>query len=330
MAFLRYIWIAIRGINYTDRATRQVGRNIDILIRKQQELRRASVALIAGGLMWTAMAAMATLAIYKIMEASAEGRRLMRTFGRATERLLRGLGTAFVRVLGPSIMMLTNLFNALARHPEILNLITVLTVLGLTMLTIRGMSMVMTGSFDMVMMSMVNMGIITVGTSNTMAAAFVRLQAAMGPIIMGFMLGVQLATMLGERAWVLVPVIGALTIAFALLAVKMWSVAAAWSVITFGAAALAGVAAMVALQAQMPTYQMGTRLVQHTTPAIVHAGETISGTTGQIQQQVQPVTRRSQWNVTVNMSGPIYTRADKDNLHEEVRRALKEELDNKV
>jgi len=118
----------------------------------------------------------------------------------------------------------------------------------------------------------------------------------------------------------------------AIITAKMWGLAVAVNIVTVGVAAALGLAGALAAYALIPeqTYQFGTRFVQRTTPAIVHAGETISGTTGQIQQQVQPVTRRSQWDVTVNMSGPIYTRADKDNLHEEVRRALKEELDNKV
>jgi len=115
MSWMRSIWVSIRAVNYTDRATRQVGRNIDYLIRKQNEMRRAAVTMMAAGLMWTAMGGLAFMAIGKIIEKSAEGRRAIHIFGRATDRMLKALGTAFIKAAGPAIKMLTGLFNAIAQ-----------------------------------------------------------------------------------------------------------------------------------------------------------------------------------------------------------------------
>lgn len=112
---MRTIWIGIRGMNYTDRATREVGSNIDELIRKQQQLKMSAIALIAGGIMWTVMATMATVAIGRLMDATVQGHRIMFAFGKATENVMKSLGENFVKILGPTIQMLTVFLNTVSR-----------------------------------------------------------------------------------------------------------------------------------------------------------------------------------------------------------------------
>jgi len=326
--------MAIRGANYTDRATREVGRNIDELVKKQNELRQNSVMLIAGGLMWTAMAGMAVMAITKIMEASLEGRRIMFSFGQATEKLMASMGTAFATILGPTIKMLTILLDAVAKAPPwVHNLIASFTLLGITLLGIKGISMIMTGGFDLIMMKMTSMGVVSVGTASTMSLAFMRLQAAMGPIILGFTLGAQLAAMMGENAWMLIPVLAALTIAFTALAVTLWSAATALSILTIGGAAIAGVGAIIAAQQSIPSYQYGTEYVRKTGPAIVHEGDRITPAsdrwmTPRKETPVAPYTK-SQTNVTLSF-GTVQTKADREELKPLILKTIREAMDDKV
>jgi len=144
---MRSIWVAIRGINYTDRATRQVGRNIDYLIKKQQQLKQAAVMMIAGGAMWVAMGAMAMMGIMKVMEASREGARVMRTFSRSTQQLMKAMGIAFAKTLGPMISALTGLFTWIAKAPPIVHrIIAALMLLATTTLIMKGLSMVFAGA----------------------------------------------------------------------------------------------------------------------------------------------------------------------------------------
>ena len=63
---MRTIWVAIRGVNYSDRATRQVGKNIDELTKKQQILQRQMTMTFAAGVLYTIMAAMVGAAMHLV------------------------------------------------------------------------------------------------------------------------------------------------------------------------------------------------------------------------------------------------------------------------
>jgi hypothetical protein len=269
--------MAIRGAQYTNRATQEVGSNIDFLVRKQQELRNSAIMMLAGGVMWTALAAMATLAIGKIMSSTVEGKTAIHGLQTATESLTASLGTAFVKILGPSLTTLAGFINAIASAPPFVhNLIAAMVIFGITLLGIKGISMLMSGTWDLMMQKLTLMGIVSVGTSNTMTGAFIRLQAAMGPIIMGFTLGASMAAMMGENAWVLIPIIAGLTTVFTILAIAINSAAFGLSILTVGVAAVIGAAAYVTASQSMPkSFATGTRLAERTGIAVIHAGEEV-------------------------------------------------------
>lgn len=331
---MRTIWVAIRGINYTDKATREVGKNISALIKEQQRLQQQAIMMLSAGVMWTVFASLAVMGIQKIMAASNQGAKVLAQFDRATQNLMRGLGDAFAKVLGPSMAALGAFFNIIAKNPVLLQMAAALATVGLALVAIKGVSMIAGGAFTMLTLQATQMGLITNATAKSMSASFVQLQMALGPIVMGLSIGAQMAAMLGKNAWVLIPVIGALTAVFIGLAVALHHAAMWTSILTFGAAAIAGVGAMVYAQSQAPSYQIGTRFAKQTGPAWVHQGEQItstrekSGNTVSVTQQTVPFTKGK---TEISMSiGTIQTKADKEQLKPLILKIVREALDNKV
>lgn len=331
---MRTIWVAIRGINYTDKATREVGNNLSAVVKAEQRIQQQAIMMLSAGVMWTVFASLAVTALQKVMASSNEGARILNQFNRATQNLMRGLGDAFAKVLGPSMAALGAFFNIVAKNPMLLQMAAALATVAVALVAIKGVSMIATGAFDMVMMKTVQMGLLSAGSANTMTASFVRLQLALGPIVMGLTIGSQMAAMLGKNAWVLIPVIGALTAVFIGLAVALHHAAMWTSILTFGAAAIAGVGAMVYAQSQAPSYQMGTRFAKQTGPAWVHQGEQItstrekSGNTTPVTQQTVPFTKGK---TEISMSiGTIQTKADKEQLKPLILKVVREALDNKT
>lgn len=338
---MRTIYVAIRGMNYTDRATRQVGRNIDYLVRKQQQMRQAAVGLIAGGIMWMALSAMATMAIYKIIEKSSEGRRAIRLFSRSSERMLRSLGTAFLKVMGPAITMLTKLFDTIANlNPVVLQVMAAFIMGGLALLTYKGLSMALTGALEYLRAGHAMTALATNQTTLTqygcatstltLGAAFKVLSASLGKAVMFFTVFMMLGQILGSEGSKWAAVITVIATAVAVLAIFLWKGAIALSVLTFGLAAAAGLGAIAAMGT--PSYQYGTRMVQRTGPAIVHAGDVI---TRPDRGDITPQQKEAQFNrlytkAELHFHGDIKTKADKEELRPLILKTLKDALNNKV
>lgn len=337
---LRTIWVAIRGLNYTDRATRQVGRNIDKLVMKQQEMRRAAVTMIAAGALWVAMAGMAVWSIARIMEASRAGSRMMALFSRSTQRLMRALGDAFVEVLGPAVRWLTALFNAIAKaDPMVHRLIAAGAMLVITILALKGVTMLYNAALELLHVRSIGAAIATNQATAAQAAAipvtqgltlsWTTLGLALRSAIAPFLLFMTLGMILGREGSKWAMLVVGLAIALWAIVPPLHAAASAFSVLTFGAAALAGLAAM----AFMPTYQYGTRFIQRTGPALVHAGEAITParelrTTPTGEPSYAPFPRTT---TNVHLSfGTVQTKADKEQLRPLILKTIKEAMDNKI
>ena len=83
--------------------------------------------------------------------------------------------------------------------------------------------------------------------------------------------------------------------------------------------------------ATMPEHQMGTSFVRQGGLAMVHAGEEITSareSSSQARWQTSQEFKKTMWNVNIHM-GDVHTKADEETMIPMLRRALKEELDNK-
>jgi len=339
---MRVIYIAVRAKNYSDMATRQVGRNIDKMIKQQQKLRQQMTRTFAAGIMFTAMAAMMGIAIGKIITSTTQGRVLMAQFGRAVTTATKALSEQFVKILGPTIRMVSGLLNTISRNEPIMRFIAYMTLMGTVLIGVKGIMFLLSFAISTLQMWWTSLTMTTAtftayaGFSTvsviTLAGALQILQASMGPIIMAFMAGYMIVVGLRDNIPLLITVVGGLVAAFIILAAILWSCATAMSIISLGVAAAVGIGAIVAAHTAMPSYQYGTRLVQRTTPAIVHAGDVITrpdrGDYPSAALTGKPTMEVTKQNVTVAI-GTVKTQADEEELRPLILKVLRDAFRNK-
>jgi len=337
MAFMRTIWVAIRARNYTDRATMQVSKNITQLQKQQNELRRSSTNLMASGLMYTAMSALAVVGITRIMDVSRMGRRVMWEFSKDSQKFMRALGDAFAEVLGPMIKGLGRLASSLAENRGAMRFIATMATVAVTLLAIFGSMKLL--NFIVIQGRMWWMGMtqalthyvvaghFAVTTTQKISAAFIVMKASLGPALLLFTMIVQMGMMFGKQRTMIVAGIVGITMAVLGLAMALKGAAWGMSVVTFGLAALAGAAALAA----MPEFQYGTRFAMKTGPAIVHAGEQLIPAREREARRGEeaPFERRSVHN-EFHFHGDIHTKADKESLIPMIRKVLRKDMDNKA
>jgi len=332
-SMMRTIWVAIRAINYTDQATKQVGDNITKLEAQQRALRTEAVKMVMAGVMWVTFAALATMAISKIMEKSVEGRRVLAQFERSMNNMLKTLGSSFTEMLGPSIKMMSGFFDMIAKNPALANLIVVLTVLLITFIALKGVMMIASGAMTLfgvtAQLEYIAVSLATAGHLS-LATSIMTVQAAIGPVLIGFTLMFTLCQRLPPVLAIVVGAILALTAAIIILKSVLGDYS--WIAgLAIGGAAIGAMAAGVWNMTQsQPTYQTGVYSVRKTGPAIIHEGEEIRSKRnvmyGQGTEKQRPETRL--FNFT--FSGDIHTKADKEELKPLILKTVREAMDNKT
>lgn len=340
MSLMKTIWVAIRGMNYTDQATRQVGRNIDALVRKQQELQQQSMRLAMAGIMWVAFASLATMAITKIMEKSMEGRLALHELDRSMNKMLSTVGEGFAKVLAPAMKLLGMFFDIIAKHPMIGQMVAVLATLLISFIALKGITMILAALSQYLgishllqaqatqQLTLTQFGCTT--STMTLSGAFKILHASLGPAFMIFMLFFQVGMMFQQNAPALLAIIIALTAAMTIFAAASWSAATAFSILTYGTAAVIGVGAAIAASSSAPTYQTGIHSVRKTGLIIAHEGEEIRSKRN-VMYGGQETTKRPEtryFNIT--FSGDIHTKADKEELKPLILKTVRDAMDNKT
>jgi len=340
---MRIIYLAIRAANYTDQATRQVGRNITKLMRQQRDLQRQMTRTFGAGLMYVAVATLITMGIKNIIATTREGRSAMRGFDRALQSVTKTLGKQFLVVLDPLIKSVTAFLNVISRNEPLLRFIAVLASGITAIIMMRGVTFLLSTAYNMLQLSLLSTTsvmdafVLHGGYATTMmftwAGAIQVVQASMAPMIMSFFIFLQIAERLGPLAKPILGVAAALMIlAGAYIAVRaaLGDLTAVANLGVMIAAAGAGMGLAAAVYTEAPSYQYGTRMVQRTGPAIVHAGDVISrpdrGDTTPQQERGFP---KHYYNVTLSF-GDVKTKADKEELRPLILKTLKDALNNKV
>jgi len=167
--------------------------------------------------------------------------------------------------------------------------------------------------------------VITATTIQTAAARFGIILAVASMVYM-------IVSYLRDEFGLLPAVIAAVTMALIPLVVLLKTGATAMAIMTGGAAAIAGLAAVLPLLT-MPTHQVGTTFVRRTGLAYVHAGETIKSARespdfGYLKTTGGP--QRVTYNTVTVKIDTVHTKADIDDLDEKLRRAFKDYLEQKV
>lgn len=329
---MRTIWVAVRGINYTDQATRQVGRNIDALVKKQQELQQQAMRLVMAGIMWTVFAGLATIAITKIMEKSREGRKALFEFNQSMNDMLSTLGTAFAKILTPALKALGSFFDLIAKTPILADLLATVIVLGVAFMALKGVLMIASGAMTYFgIATQLETMIVNLAEKGHygLAASLSVVHQSLGYVLIGFTLMFMICQRLPAPIAIVIGAVLALAAAIIILRSAMGDFTWMVGIAIGGAAAGAMAAGVWNLTQPQQTYQTGIYSVRRTGPAIVHEGEEIRSKRNVAYGQ--ETTKRPETRLfNITFSGDIHTKADKEELKPLILKTIRDAVDNKA
>lgn len=342
---IRYLWISIRAIQYTDRAFKAVNENVYALMNAEQKLKRTGEVLkLSAGMMWVALGAMALGGMMNMMKATSQGRRVMRDFEKSISSLTKAFGDAFVKILGPIVRILTVFLNVIASLPQpVLMVLSGVALFAVTAIIAKGATMALTSAMSLLGISMktatfgtyqlINGEWVAITSTNGLTASLKGLKMSLSSCVTIFSTFVMIGMMFGKTGGIIIATIASIVAALAVYKMHLLglsiaqAVASPWMI----PAMIAGGLAMGGAIAAMGNFQVGTRKAQVTGPAIVHAGERV-GKESQLKREFggANATAKTSTNVTIHMSGNIQTKADKEELRPLILKTMKDALDNKA
>ena len=343
--FYRSIWITLRAANYTGQALNDASRGLNKVQQAEVNLAKSSVQL---GMMYVAMGAMAVQGMVSIMQMSERGKEVWEKFTQSISPSLERLADAFADILGEVLPFISALMNIITINPIVTRVVAGFVLFAATLMMAAGAGKALSGGLKLLG---IQFGV--VGTSTTQAAlpldgkwtpsalratlATHSLGAALKMMAISALVGFGVFVALEGVVGTLPASLFALAAAFAVLAVQMWMAAGAMSVLSWGAAAVAGGAALagaIAVATGATEYQMGTSFVKKGGLAVVHEGEEIkSARETRVKSRMEgieaPRYAKTSWYVPITI-GTVHTKSDKDTMVPLIKKALKEALDQKV
>ena len=296
--------------------------------------------MMAVGMMYVAFGAIAVGTIASVMQMSKLGESVMTSFSNRINKSLAKLGTAFAEILEPILNVVATILEMVTAHPILTKTIALLVLFGASALLLAGVIKVLSGGLLMVTTMMGVKAMATTAAQKSLLAYIPTTQAAtvatyslagaLKAVGIGFTIGFSLVLAISGAFGKMAGIIAGVTITVIALAIALWSAAGALSVLTFGAAAIAGGAAIAtAIVAAQPEFKMGTSFVRKTGFALVHAGEEIKSAreSPMASARAGGGFSRSHTEVTLDFSGStIQTKADKEELLPWIKRAMRESL----
>lgn len=353
--FFRTIWISIRATNYTTRAFQDTIRGLKKMEQEQIKFQlRAKRNMLSLGALYLAFGGIAVRVISGVLSASTRGQKVLDNFSSRAGKSLERLSNAFANVLEPILKVLASILEFVTANPILNHLTALAVVFGTTLLFVSGATKILNGAIGILTIMMGKNAVATTASSQTLLTQWttaatvatpptLTLAAAVQAVFAGFAIGFSIVSTVATLFGKIPAIIAAVTVAIVALAIALWSAAGGLSVLTFGAAAVAGGAAIAgAIAASSPdddfgVFQMGTSYVRRTGPALVHEGEEIiSARENRMPARMDragvsggsfPVTKNA---ITVNINGNVNTKASTEELAPAISRAIRKELGNKV
>jgi len=298
------------------------------------------------GFIYMAMGGIVIQTLMGIMTQSRLGERVMMKFSRRVEKSLKRLGASLAKILEPILNVVASLLEIATANPIIRDLVAYVGLGIAVFITFAGVVNIVKGAMAILGVTFslftgkvaTSQTVLTMYTGNAITAtgATWTLATALQAVIAGFAVGFGLVMAINAAFGRLPAIIAGVTTAVIALAIALWSAAGGLSVLTFGAAAVAGGAAIAtAIVASQPEYAMGTSFVRQTGYARVHRGEEIksareSRVTPRMDRTFQTAYTKTYSPTTIHIHGDLYTRSDKETMMPAIRRALKDEIDNKA
>jgi hypothetical protein len=306
----------------------------------------ASKNILAVGTMYVAMGFIATMVISKIMAQSELGKQVLADFGSSVGKSLGRLGESLARILTPLLNVVATILELATSTPIVRELLAIFLILGTTILLVAGVVKMFTGAIGILTTMWGSHNIGATGGQMTLSAygavaagvtpPVLTLGAALAMVAASLTVGVALFTVLNSIMGPLPAALFAVAAAFAVLAVQLWLAAGAMSVLSWGAAAVAGGAALAGAIAiatgvgtQSPEYQTGTRMFTKTGMGVFHKGEIAYNPENKLPTQVNRDLEGKgtslRQDVTIDLSGStIQTKADKEELLPMIKRGLRD------
>jgi hypothetical protein len=294
---LRTIWIALRAVNYTDRAFQATMLNLDNLTKKEaiiaQATHRAAVQGLMAGMMWMTFGGM---------------------LGQAGMEMART-----TTALKPFVNAVDSLAKTMGQSEALRTFVSILLLAVSALMIFGGAAMMVKAIQDLEWLPSVG----------RMIAAHQVLAGAIGAVTAGFMIFIIIGQIIGKQAGAVVAGIAAITAALLALAVAM-NIVSLGTLTPLQLATFAAGAAMAAGVMALGKYQMGTRSAGKTGLALVHKHEVIYNPTTNRPTQIGNDLSRGggetnfyEMPVTIET---VNTKADIDDLDEKLSEAWRRRM----
>jgi len=335
---MRTVWISLRALNYTDRAFRAAIINLDKLAKAerdhvkmllaQKEVARMQVQV---NLLYAATLSMMAGQLFNLMAQTEAGATYMSEFNQVIKELKVAFADTFFEILRP-VLDVMKAFAVLLRDNEPLRkVIGFVAILAGALVMLYFTVKILTGIYQGYLLTQkihsyltdlaVKKNIQLMVSNKGLTISWVTLGAAIKIALGSFALFMGLGMLLGKQGSMWAAVIIGIAMAVYVLAAALKGAAISLSILTWGAAAIAGLAAV----AMMPEFAGGTRAAPFTGPMWVHKGEIIynprsgrpAGVRDILGGEEGPRVTNQEVNVTIEN---LHTKAEFDDLDEEFAR----------
>jgi hypothetical protein len=344
---MRTVWISLRAMNYTDQAFRASMINVDKLKGKEKDrykelIKQENQARLTtqAGMLYGAMAGMLVQRLGSLLSETQLGATYMTEFNQTIKDLKVSLADALFTSLKPFLDVIKGVMDFINGNPAFAKLIGATFLLGTVFLGLKAIMLILSGQImkntvDQAMLNfMQEMGIKTTTKATIsfhgLSIAVSTLSRALNGVLIGFSIFTMIGSIVGSSAGKIIAVIAA--IIASIIALK--GILSGGLTITKDVGILAGsiaigaglAAGLMAVQ-DSQGYAVGTRMVNHTGPSILHKGEMVYNPSvnrpAGIQQDIMGTPNRGGGNsIVVNFQGDLYTKANMDNIDEYVGKRI--------
>lgn len=286
--FFRTIWLTIRATNYTTQAFQSAHKDLTDLQRAEIQFAKNTMAV---GTVYIAFGGIILQVLGKIMSSSALGEEVLARFSERIGGSISKIGTALATIMGPILETIATILEIATAIPFFNEFAAIVIVAGAALLIAAGAAKLLSGAMSLLHIMHGQTAISTalhqqslmayIPTAGAATGASLSLASALKMVGISAAIGFGIFIALKDVVGVLPAALFGLAAAFAALAVQLWLAAAPMSVLTFGAAAIAGGAALAGVIAMATgagtgsEFQMGTRFAPRTMLATIHEGEAV-------------------------------------------------------
>lgn len=326
-------------------------------VRATQQM--AHYALFAGGAMLI-FGGMMARALTQIMDKYAQTSSVMLAFHNEMDEAMHKFARSLINILGPTLLWLAKLFNKIADSPVLAWLVSA----GAVVLILGGAIGFLLGGFLQLIqfaglaagkIGLATLAVRLFGHETGLAASktqayiavlnhlkvqadvttpsVISLGTAVAGVFASVMIGISAFMVFKDLLGPVGAAIVALTLALIPLVALLWKGAAAMSILSWGAAAVVGIGAIIGMLSKIEGFQKGTSFVRKGGLAMLHGGEEIKSArettaTSLVERQRRGETgagvstTTNMWRVPITIEH-VHTKAEFEDMDEKLGEAMR-------